>query len=74
MVSRKMGMRSLRGTAVEPPKPGLKGISFGATMRMRKRGPRDKAINKIVTFDSSTLEKSEDLPIYRKYSHALLLR
>jgi hypothetical protein len=53
MVSRKMGMRSLRGTGVEPPKPGLGGISFGERMRMRKRGPRDKVIRKIVTIDSS---------------------
>jgi hypothetical protein len=35
MVSRKMGMRSLRGTGVEPPKLGLGGVSFGERMRMR---------------------------------------
>jgi hypothetical protein len=47
MVSRKMEMRSLRGTGVEPPKLGLEGVSSGKGMRMREKfKPRDKFIDK----------------------------
>jgi hypothetical protein len=53
MVSRKMGMRSLRGTGVEPPKLGLGGVSSGERMRTREKArPRDKFTNKIVTLDA----------------------